>query len=591
MLGLGLVFLTVAVSGYLIHWIIPSIPLAAAFALAAALAPTDAVAVSSLGKKINIPDSIRNILEGEALINDASGVVSFQFAVSAMVIGSFSLFHASITFVYMAIGGLLSGLLLTGLKYLIVRWMRSLGMENVTFHLLIEILTPLMIFLISEEIGVSGILAVIISGVMHSFESRKLSPELATLKIASRSVWSTLSFILNGLVFLILGMQFPEIIKTIWYDLSFDNLKIIGYILAITAAMMAIRFLWSSLILPPDKENETGRWKESLIVSMSGVRGSVTLATTLSLPFALGNGDPFPQRDLIIFLAAGVILVSLLIANFLLPLLLKSETPEKDNDEEKEACLTILSFVVKQLNSLATEANKLELGKVTRNYILRAEELRSNSPMQSLDKSEMQLRSQVLGWEEEHTKILMENHEIDEATGNQYLKVLSIMKERNANEGKATKAELFRKILRVLEWVKHWGHKRDSLMENRMQFAKLKRLNSSYILSQLYEKQKEDPSLLIDKQITEYERMEVMLKERNLLADHALPRKAIAATPPDEMIEEDEPEISDLVSIGFQMERDCIQTMFEQGKISRETTKRLRNNIALMELQLKNEEF
>lgn len=608
MLGLGLVFFTVAVAGYLIHWMIPSVPLAAAFALAAALAPTDAVAVTSLGKRIKVPDFIRNILEGEALINDASGIVSFQFAVAAMVTGSFSLFHAGMEFVYVAVGGILLGILLTFLKYLVVKWVRSLGMENVTFHLLIEILTPLMIFMAAEKLYVSGILAVIISGVIHSFESRKLNPGLATLKIASKSVWSTLAFILNGLVFLILGMQIPDIITTIWNDLSFNDLQIIGYILAITAAMMLIRFLWSYFIIRtekkddmPDKESKTGRFKESLIISMSGVRGSVTLATILSLPFALDDGTLFPQRALIIFLAAGVILLSLLIANFLLPLILKNEELEETNEEEREACLAILESVMKQLTGLAAETNKFELGKVIRNYVLRADEIRNSGCAQNnQDESEIQLRNQILDWEEENTKTLLKNHAIDESVGSHYINALRTIKERNENGNRITKAELIRKIFRTLKRIKDFGQKREMLAEKRMQFVKLKELNNDYVLKQLYEKKKEEESLLIDKQIAEYEWLEIMLKERSPLTENSpfaqkdrdTEHKAVNVVSPDnESGGEEVVEMTDLVSIGFQMERDCIQAMFEQGRISRDTAKKLRNNIALMELQLKSEEF
>ncbi|WP_033165830.1 Na+/H+ antiporter [Clostridium sp. KNHs205] len=604
MLGLGLVFFTVLAAGYLIHFMIPSIPLPAAFALAAALAPTDAVAVGSLGKRIKIPDSIMNLLEGEALINDASGIVSFQFAVAAMVTGSFSLLHAGAEFLYVALGGVLIGAVLTGFKYLIVKWVRLLGMENVTFHLLIGILTPFLIFMVAEELHVSGILAVVISGVIHSIESRKLNPELATLKIASKSVWSTLTFILNGLVFVILGMQFPEIINTIWYDISFDNLKIIGYILVITLAMMLIRFLWSYFIVSEGQveegrgEKKFGRIKESLVISMSGVRGSVTLATTLSLPFFLNDESNFPQRDLIIFLAAGVILLSLLIANFLLPLFFKEEESIEADEEEREACLEIIESVIKQLNNLVDENNRFEMSKVTRNYILRAEELRNrNYSRNALFEEEMQLREQVLNWETENTNKLRQNKVIEDKTAIQYLQLLGEIKKRNTTKRRGFKVAFLRQFIRNFKRMKALSQKREIIYENRLQIAKLRKLNSQYVLAKLYEKKKQEKTLSINKLIAEYERLEAMMLERKVSSKDKLEVKGEINNIKELPASEDQHAVSeagdmtDLVSLGFQMERDGIQAMFEAGRISRDTVRKLRNNIALMELQIKNQDF
>ncbi len=604
MLGLGLVFFTVLAAGYLIHFMIPSIPLPAAFALAAALAPTDAVAVGSLGKRIKIPDSIMNLLEGEALINDASGIVSFQFAVAAMVTGSFSLLHAGVEFLYVALGGVIIGAVLTGFKYLIVKWVRLLGMENVTFHLLIGILTPFLIFMAAEELHVSGILAVVISGVIHSIESRKLNPELATLKIASKSVWSTLTFILNGLVFVILGMQFPEIINTIWYDISFDNLKIIGYILVITLAMMLIRFLWSYFIVSEGQveegrgEKKFGRIKESLVISMSGVRGSVTLATTLSLPFFLNDESNFPQRDLIIFLAAGVILLSLLIANFLLPLFFKEEETIEADEEEREACLEIIESVIKQLNNLVDESNRFEMSKVTRNYILRAEELRNrNYSRNALFEEEMQLREQVLNWEAENTNKLRQNKVIEDKTAIQYLQLLGEIKERNTIKRRGFKVAFLKQFIRNFKRMKALSQKREIIYENRLQIAKLRKLNSQYVLAKLYEKKKQEKTLSINKLIAEYERLEAMMLERKVSSKDKLEVKGEINNIRELPASEDQDTVSeagdmtDLVSLGFQMERDGIQAMFEAGRISRDTVRKLRNNIALMELQIKNQDF
>lgn len=606
MLALGLVFFTVMVIGGLIHFMIPSIPLAAAFALAAALAPTDAVAVSSIGKRIKIPEGIKHLLEGEALINDASGIVSFQFAVAAMVTGTFSLFHAGIRFLYVALGGVLIGAVLTGFKYLLVKWIRSLGMENITLHLLIDILTPFLIYMAAEECRVSGILAVVISGVIHSFEGRRLNPKTATLNIASKSVWSTLTFVLNGLVFLILGMQLPHIIKTIWYNVTISNLKTIGYILAITAAMMLIRFIWSFFTVKgyeeelyreeseehslqggtlPSARSKAAegmeRIRASLVISMSGVRGSVTLASILALPFVLGDGKAFPERDRMIFIAAGVILFSLLIANFILPLLLKKDGTEGGSVEEREACLEIIENVIKQLNETATDENRFQIVRITRNLIIRAEELRSKNYKKTSRKEERALRNEVLTWEEAYTHSLLKNHEIDEFIAGQYLELLNRIEKKNDRRVYFSRLN----IGRIIKGFKHMK-KRDirpcNPLAGREQMETLRHLNNEYVLKLLQERKGTENNLAVNKLISEYERMEALLISRTY-------------PPKDRQRQENETvsyaekadENMDLIAVSFQLERDGIQAMFEQGRISWETAQKMRSDIALMELQLR----
>lgn len=262
LLALGLVFLTVGVLGYFLHWLLPVLPLAAAFALAAALAPTDAIAVGALEQKVKIPHQTMQILEGESLINDASGLVSFQFAVAAMVTGAFSFKTASLSFISISLGGVVLGLVLTFIKYGIVRWLRRLGMENVTLHMLIEILTPFAIFMAAEELGVNGILAVVSAGIAHSFGYKQMNPEVAKLNIVSKSTWSVIIFVLNGLVFLLLGTQLPEIIQTVWNNPEIGNVQVILYTLLLTAAVLGLRLIWMLVMDIPEGEGraDPGSW-------------------------------------------------------------------------------------------------------------------------------------------------------------------------------------------------------------------------------------------------------------------------------------------------------------------------------------------
>jgi len=369
--GILLVFVTVFVVGYLINFLIPSIPLVAAFVLIAALGPTDDVAIASVSKRVNVPPKIMNILQGESIINDASGIVSFQFALAAMLTGSFSLIHASGRFLVVGLGGIAAGLVLTWLKHVFVKWIRSLGMENVTLHLLIGILTPFFFYLIAEELGVSGILAVFAAGIAHSYSRNKFNPEMVNYKVADESLWSMLSFTLEGLVFVILGTQLSKILISINQYYSITTGEIILYILLITLLFLLLRFFWALIFVKKkayDDPNYTiSRFRAAAIFSLSGARGTVTLASVMSIPLFLSDGVPFPERDLIILIAGGVIVVSLIITSFILPLCVDKKVIV-DKSAENEAYLEILQDVMTELKKQVTPENEVATAIVTANY-------------------------------------------------------------------------------------------------------------------------------------------------------------------------------------------------------------------------------
>lgn len=300
LLALGLVFVTVIVAGYAIHWLIPTIPLPAAFALAAILSPTDAVAVGAMAGRVHLPKSIHRLLEGEALMNDASGLVAFKFAIAATVTGVFSLAQASFSFILIAIGGLLIGALLSFLLIRLGVWIRRLGMEDVTIHMLLQILTPFVIYLVSEEVGVSGILAVVAGGIIHAIERDRTESVQLKMQVVSASTWSVILFILNGLVFVILGVQIPDVLSTIFENVSFDNLQVLGYVGLISVLLLVLRFVWIYLFWKGNENSGEAlsrgkpRLKEITIITLSGVRGAVTLAGAFSIPYVLQDGSPFP---------------------------------------------------------------------------------------------------------------------------------------------------------------------------------------------------------------------------------------------------------------------------------------------------------
>ncbi|MGH8446019.1 MAG: Na+/H+ antiporter, partial [Solimonas sp.] len=349
-LALGLVLFTVMAVGYLVHWMIPTLPLAACFALAAVLSPTDAVAVSALAGRAGIPKQLMYTLEGEALMNDASGLTAFNFAIAAAVTGAFSLTQASISFVVVAIGGLGVGILLGWAMGVFQKWLSGWNRVEVQGSIAMILLLPFAAYLLAEELGVSGILAAVAAGMTLNLKSAQSDPGAQT-RIASGHIWAMIEYVLNGVIFVLLGLQLPDIIgKALEYSYEDHGLagptRLIAYALAIAAALVVARLVWVWLLLHVTRLYAIWRGDGTrpmprrrrlfFAAGLAGVRGAITLAGVLSVPFVLDDGTPFHGRNLMIFLATTVILISLLAAAIGLPLLLRGITVEEDPETEEE---------------------------------------------------------------------------------------------------------------------------------------------------------------------------------------------------------------------------------------------------------------
>lgn len=352
LMAVGLVFLTVLVGGYFIHAMIPAIPLAASFSLAAILSPTDAVAVSAIASRVHLPTKIHRLLEGESLMNDASGLVAFKFAIAAAVTGSFSLWHASWSFLVISVGGLLAGAVLALAIIWIRMALRRFGVEDSAVHVLIQIVTPFILFYAAEHFGLSGILAAVAGGIMHAIENDRSGFTTIEQKFVSEITWNIILFIMNGLVFVLLGLQLPDIAHSIFSSRYYDNFKVLGYVLILYVLLIALRFAWLTLSDRVIRSfgREKRNWRAIVLTSMSGVRGAVTLAGAFTIPLVLGNGNPFPERDLMLFLSAGVILVSLVLASVALPLLAEKSKEAGGESSAKESEILAQKTAIKAAN-------------------------------------------------------------------------------------------------------------------------------------------------------------------------------------------------------------------------------------------------
>lgn len=348
-LALGLVVFTVLGVGFFINWLIPAIPLAVAFALAAIVSPTDPIAVSSIANRVRIPNRLMHILEGESLLNDASGLVCMRFAVAAALTGTFSLTAAFGSFLWVSAGGIAIGVGVTWLVTVAKNWIsRRLG-EETGSQILISLLIPFGAYLLAEHLHCSGILAAVAAGITMSYAEQS-GQALAVTRVRRQAVWDSVQFAANGVIFVLLGEQLPQIIagaaQVVRETGHHEPIWLIAYVAAINIALAVLRFtwVWVSLRFSLARAARKGPvpyrpgWRIVAATSLAGVRGTITLAGVLTLPLVTLDGAPFPARDLAIFLAAGVIVFSLAAASIGLPLLLKNLVfpPEPSHQEEED---------------------------------------------------------------------------------------------------------------------------------------------------------------------------------------------------------------------------------------------------------------
>jgi Na+/H+ antiporter len=347
-LALGLVVFTVVGVGYFVNWMIPAMPLAVAFALAAIISPTDPIAMSAIASRVPVPRRLMHILEGEALLNDASGLVCMRFAVAAALTGTFSLVNAFGTFLWLAIGGIAIGVGVTWLATVAKnRFSQRFG-EETGSQILISLLIPFGAYLLAEHLHCSGILAAVAAGITMSYMEQS-GQALPVTRIRRSAVWDLVQFTANGIIFVLLGEELPQLFtgaaRVAREAGHHEPVWLLAYVVAINLALVALRFVWvwTSLRFTPFRAALKGEkpyipsWRLIAATSLAGVRGAITLAGVLTLPLAMNDGSAFPVRDLAIFLAAGVIIVSLLAASVSLPYLLRNlELPPEPSQQEEE---------------------------------------------------------------------------------------------------------------------------------------------------------------------------------------------------------------------------------------------------------------
>ena len=585
--AIGLVLIITLCVGFMVNWLIPSIPLAAAFALGAALGPTDAVAVQSLRNEAQLGKREGAILQGEALLNDASGVVSFQFAIAAAVTGAFSLADATASFAVSFVGGIAFGIFLAVLFLFISSKVRDLGLDSTTFHVLFEVSMPFVTFLVSEIIGVSGILAVVACGILWSmYNTRKISPYRSSLNIALSSVWKVIGFTLNGIVFVLLGMQLPMATQSTWNDVYINNFALIGYVLLITVLIVVLRWIWALAMSLITKNPDTNRRDKinkktivnALVTTVGGPKGAITLSIIFSMPFLLSDGSVFPQRSLIIFLASGVILCTLLLANFALPVLAPKDVEEDEEEREHNLLMRIeiLRTVIERLLVEATPENDNATKFVVASYNNRIATIRDWVDIEP--PSSTQLRIQVINHQANALIEDIEARNVDPYEGFAYLRTLLHQKNllTHTKQRFLSIQMLLMSIVRFFRELKNRFLallNNESMKENLMQHQ-VRMICEQEAIRYLHSlvDNPNYPSEVVAKLLIAHERVLAALQSDAGRADH--------------VVEQATTNSDSIQRMALQIELEVVDDYYASGNISRAEAKKLRDNVSLMMLDL-----
>jgi len=411
-LAITLVFFTTVAVAITAHYLIPGFSWPLAFVLGAVVSPPDAVAASGIIKGLGLNKKVITILEGESLVNDASALIAYRYAVAAVTTGTFIFWKAGLQFLLVAGVGIIIGIVI---GYLFVLAHKKIE-NNAVVETSLTLLAPYVSYLAAEQFHMSGVLAVVTTGLVISWRAPEVFSYHARIRI--KGVWETLVFLLHGFVFILIGLQLPSIIKDLG---NYPFSEILGYGLLISAVTIVVRIIWvfagvsSQTFFKKKKkkkttddlsanDNQDSTWKNVLVVAWTGTRGVISLAAALALPLLLEDGTPFPKRHSIIFLAFVVIFVTLVVQGLSLPLLirwLKIKPQDNTIEEEKELQLYLatstLNFIEQDFpiqldNKLQEQLKKkyeLQINDLTKEIRLQKKAKRNDEEIKPLPPNDL----------------------------------------------------------------------------------------------------------------------------------------------------------------------------------------------------------
>lgn len=380
LLAIGCVLFTTVIVAVVAHYIIPGFGWPESFVLGAIISPPDAVAASAATQGLGIPRRITTILEGESLVNDATGLIAYKYGIAAAASGTFIFWLAGVNFFYVAVVGIVIGLVLGQL----FKWIHQITPDNAINDTTLTFIAPYTAYLLAENIHVSGVLAVVSCGLYLGWNSSSIFSHQSRLNAVS--VWQTVIFILNGLIFILIGLQLPVILKHIE---SHSILTILFYAVVVSFTTIVLRMIWvyPGAYLPrwlSKKIRQTEPFPDPRLVTVvawSGMRGVVSLAAALALPLMVA-GKPFPNRDMILFLTFSVIFATLVIQGISLPYLIRwlgIKPTDEELQEEQEARLKIGMRVIEHIEeNYAISLSDEVLNQIKTKYEIRIQRIRKS---------------------------------------------------------------------------------------------------------------------------------------------------------------------------------------------------------------------
>jgi Na+/H+ antiporter len=380
-----LVLITMTATAFLLH-AIAGLPLAVGFVFGALISPPDAVAALSVTQNLRVPRKIIVILEGESLVNDATSFIAFRFAVAAVMTGTFSLGQASLRFLFVAAGGICVGLAVGWLATQVQK-----RLDDPPVQTMLSLLTPYIAFFSSQRLHVSGILAVVIAGMYYGWRAPQILS--GRMRLQALPVWEMVLFILNGILFMLIGLQLPQAVHTLAPDSGFQITKLAVFVLLV---IVLVRFLWmfAATYLPRFFSRTFRRknrmpWQHTALIAWTGMRGADSLAGALAIPFLLPTGEPFPGRNLILLLTFCVIFATLLLQGLTLTPLVRWLGVVDDHVTEREETLARLKANEAALAHLEAaeslhRARPKTIERLRSEYTDRIQQLRAEGPPEKI---------------------------------------------------------------------------------------------------------------------------------------------------------------------------------------------------------------
>jgi CPA1 family monovalent cation:H+ antiporter len=387
LLATGCVLFTTTVVAVIAHYLVPGFGWAESFVLGAIISPPDAVAATSATKGLGLPKRVITVLEGESLVNDATGLIAYRYAVAAAATGTFIFWLAAVNFFYVALLGIIIGFAIG----IVFRWVHRITPDNAITDTAFTLLAPYTAYLVAEEFHSSGVLAVVTCGLFLSQYASEIFDHRT--RIQAVSVWNVLIFLVNGIIFILIGLQLPLILKNIG---DHSIMELVGYGAIVSLATIVARIVWvfPGAYIPRwlsksirEREPDTNV-KLVSIVSWAGMRGVVSLAAALALPLTIGTGTTFPNRDLIIFLTFCVIFSTLVLQGLTLPSLVKAfrlSPDDKDLRDHQEAKLLIASSIIEHIEeNYSIGLTEAVLGQIKAKYEIQIQRIRKDSSERKL---------------------------------------------------------------------------------------------------------------------------------------------------------------------------------------------------------------